>query len=350
MSSNGADSGEFPPNPTADQRSDIEDKLEAPGKESAADKLTLEKARFFANAADALPAFNDRLGGGGFGDLLIKGSKTTVSNGHAELFEIIRLLEKIQEDQTRVINIEEKKSKAEELIQTTGQGTNGATSKPSKMNSNMMAAVRALIKRETDDQFRDLRIENENLKKERLEDKKQIQQLGNKVEALESKIRKSASSNQGGKSSQHQDVTSRWPDLEEEQGKTRDLHRFQSEPQDQPDQPEIEETDDRDQKFVLELKQYMDYMMSTSIDIGKLQGKYQSLKLEGVRVQEDAKAYKSTLNDPGANLSSDELYRMTIQILRRIQQFNEHSKELDIEEAELQVKLEQGYQRSGSSN
>ncbi|KXS97202.1 hypothetical protein AC578_862 [Pseudocercospora eumusae] len=210
MSTSSADGEELPSTPTTDQGSDIENKLEAPSKESAADELTLEKARFFANAADALPTFKDRLGGGGFGDLVIKGSKTNVPNGHAELFEIIRLLEKIQEDQSKIIDIEEKKSAA-----VATEGVDDVTIKAGKMNASSTAAMRALVEEMTGDQFRNLRIETDNLKKERLEDKKRIEKLENKVDTLEDKI----------SMTQYQGVNGRVDKLEEKQKEIADLRR-----------------------------------------------------------------------------------------------------------------------------
>ncbi|KAF7192251.1 hypothetical protein HII31_06283 [Pseudocercospora fuligena] len=128
------------------------DTCEAPESSSALNANKIAETEFWETAKASLAAFTSRLGGGGFGDLRLEGSKPTHAKYHKEAWDIVEALQeaiKIKEREYRLAELAEQK-KAEEL-----QPPSKTTAKMSANNTKVMEGV---IDRHLEDTFRDINI------------------------------------------------------------------------------------------------------------------------------------------------------------------------------------------------
>ncbi|KAF7192417.1 hypothetical protein HII31_06449 [Pseudocercospora fuligena] len=144
----------------------------------------IERTKLFKAGAAALTEFTSRLGGGGFGDLRIEGSK---ANGHEELFKLREQLSKIQEDLSKTSAKQVKASRSEEGAE---DDTSAASQKTTKMSGNSAKAMRNVVKTETEDAFRDINIKFENLEKRVQKAEDENVKLREQLKKVESKAKK----------------------------------------------------------------------------------------------------------------------------------------------------------------
>ncbi|KXS97205.1 hypothetical protein AC578_861 [Pseudocercospora eumusae] len=143
----------------------------------------IARSRLFDAGAVALTEFTSRLGGGGFGDLRIEGSK---ANGHEQLFALRDLLQKIQADMNKT------SAKCSHLEEDIESECGTPSRKTSKMSNKHAKTLEGVVERQTSDKFRDISIKFENLAEQMEKSKKETSMLGEEIDRLKEKVRKRA--------------------------------------------------------------------------------------------------------------------------------------------------------------
>ncbi|EME76883.1 uncharacterized protein MYCFIDRAFT_200892 [Pseudocercospora fijiensis CIRAD86] len=187
----------------------------------------IARAKLHSAVADALTEFTSRLGGGGFGDLRIEGSK---ANGHEELFKLREQLLKIQEDQARQLAINTRLVELKENPPLpTSQGS-------SKMSVNSTKAMESVVERVTEKKFRDLAIKLDSAVSRQDKAETENKKLKDELDDLKMKQKKGTRNTESDYSvslGQHRDLSKKVEKLQKQENSTNDLRQQQKQLQSQ---------------------------------------------------------------------------------------------------------------------
>ncbi|EME76885.1 uncharacterized protein MYCFIDRAFT_217129 [Pseudocercospora fijiensis CIRAD86] len=182
-------------------------------------KLHLERAKMCSVTSAPVEDITSRLSGGNFGDITVDGSKDTHPNGHRELSQLRELLTKVLDFQTKQLAIDERILQLKE--NTPQKGADGNA----EMSANNVRVMETVIEQKTNEKFRDISIKFEEMTKKLNKSEKRNEQLESELEALKTKMKKSAGGNQRPSMTQHHRIVSRVADLEKKQKQTTELSR-----------------------------------------------------------------------------------------------------------------------------